>query len=86
LPIVKILLYKSLNGYISSYRGILKQIFLKPPLQQINLPAFPNCYLPGTLKEMWKYEKVRQDHKEGVHGIDGLTREVDKTNLFRSQV
>eukprot|EP00090_Calanus_glacialis_P007838 TRINITY_DN1626_c0_g1_i1.p1 TRINITY_DN1626_c0_g1~~TRINITY_DN1626_c0_g1_i1.p1 ORF type:complete len:157 (-),score=33.03 TRINITY_DN1626_c0_g1_i1:356-826(-) len=39
----------------------------------------------STLKEMWKYEKVRQDHKEGVHGIDGLTREVDKTNLFRSQ-
>ena len=41
--------------------------------------------LSGTLKEMWKFERVRQEHKDSVHGVDGLTREVDKTNLFRSQ-
>jgi len=39
----------------------------------------------STLKEMWKYEQVRQDHKDSTYGVDGITREVDKTNLFRAQ-
>ena len=43
-------------------------------------------YVAGTLKEMWKYEQVRQDHKDSTYGVDGITREVDKTNLFRAQV
>ena len=43
-------------------------------------------YVAGTLKEMWKYEQVRQDHKDSTYGVDGISREVDKTNLFRAQV
>ena len=43
-------------------------------------------HIAGTVKEMWKYEQVRQDHKDSTYGVDGITREVDKTNLFRAQV
>jgi len=39
----------------------------------------------SALKEMWKYEQVRKDHKDGTQIVDGLTREQDKTNLFRAQ-
>jgi len=39
----------------------------------------------STLKDMWKYEAARNDHKDSIHGVDGLTREFDKSNLFRAQ-
>ena len=33
---------------------------------------------------MWKYEDAREDHKAG--GVDSLTTQKDKVNLFRAQV
>ena len=33
---------------------------------------------------MWKYEDAREDHKAG--GVDSLTMQQDKVNLFRAQV